>query len=256
MYKNVIVKRPCRAMVGGITSAPELGRPDYTLALKQHDDYIEALKACGVRVSILPAEESFPDSCFVEDTAVLTEKCAIITNPGAPSRKMEILEIIPAIKEFYRSDQIEYIMAPGTLEGGDVMRIGDHFYVGRSSRTNEEGIKQFFEILDKHGYTGSEITLKKLLHLKAGINYIENNNVLVRGEFIHKSDFGKFNKLIVPEEEAYGANCIWINGTVIVPKGCPTVLESIEKEGYKTIVVDTSEYKKIDGGLSCLSLRF
>lgn len=256
MFKNVIVKRPCRAMIDGITSAPELGKPDYELALKQHDAYIEALKSCGVAVRILPADEAFPDSCFVEDPAVLTRKCAIITNPGALSRNLETQAMIPVIKEFYQEDQIEYIKAPGTLEGGDVMMVGDHFYIGRSNRTNEEGIRQFIAILNKYGFTGSEVPLAEVLHLKTGVNYIENNNMLVSGEFIHKPDFEKFNKIIVPEEEAYAANCIWVNGTVIVPEGYPTVLESVKKAGYQTITVDTSEYRKLDGGLSCLSLRF
>jgi dimethylargininase len=256
MFKNVIVKRPCKAMVDGITSAPELGKPDYKLALKQHDAYIEALKACGVAVRILPADEAFPDSCFVEDPAVLTRECAIITNPGAGSRNREVDAMVPIIRDFYPEDRIEYIKSPGTLEGGDVMMVGDHFYVGRSNRTNEEGIRQFIAILNKYGLTGSEVPLTEVLHLKTGVNYIENNNMLVSGEFITKPDFEKFNKIIVPTEEAYASNCIWMNGTVIVPEGYPTVLEAIKKAGYKTITVDTSEYRKLDGGLSCLSLRF
>lgn len=256
MFKNAIVKRPCRAMIEGITSAPELGKPDYELALRQHDAYIEALKSCGVSVTILPADETFPDSCFVEDPAVLTTKCAIITNPGAISRNLETEAIVPVIREFYPEDDIEYIKPPGTLEGGDVMMVGNHFYVGRSNRTNEEGIRQFLEILSKYGLTGSEVPLEEVLHLKTGVNYIENNNMLVSGEFIHKPDFDKFNKITVPEDESYGANCIWVNGTVIVPKGYPAVLESVKKAGYHTITVDTSEYRKLDGGLSCLSLRF
>ena len=256
MFKNVIVKRPCRAMIEGITSAPELGKPDYELALKQHDKYIEALEACGVAVKILPADEAFPDSCFVEDPAVLTRKCAIITNPGAATRNLETQAMVPVIKEFYPESLIEYIKAPGTLEGGDVMMVGDHFYIGRSNRTNEEGIRQFIEILNKYGLTGSEVPLKEVLHLKTGVNYIENNNMLVSGEFIHKPDFEKYNRIVVPEEEAYGANCIWMNGTVIVAEGYPTVLEAVKMAGYETIIVDTSEYRKLDGGLSCLSLRF
>jgi dimethylargininase len=256
MFKNVIVKRPCRAMTEGITSAPELGKPDYELALKQHDSYIEALKQCGVEVTILPADEAFPDSCFVEDTAVLTRKCAIITNPGAGSRNREILTMIPEIRKFYKEDQIEYIKAPGTLEGGDVMMVGDHFYVGRSARTNTEGIRQFVGILEKYGLSGSEVPLELVLHLKTGVNYIENDTMLVSGEFISKPDFARFKKIIVPPEEAYGANCIWMNGTVIVPEGYPTVEKGIRDAGYPVIIVDTSEYKKLDGGLSCLSLRF
>jgi dimethylargininase len=164
--------------------------------------------------------------------------------------------MIPVIKKFYEDDCIEFIQSPGTLEGGDVMMVGNHFYVGRSNRTNEEGIRQFIEILNKYGYTGSEVPLEEVLHLKTGVNYIENNNMLVSGEFVEKPEFKTYNKIIVPEEEAYGANCIWINGTVIVPEGYPAVNDAVRKAGYQTILVDTSEYRKLDGGLSCLSLRF
>lgn len=256
MFKNVIVKRPCKAMVEGITSAPELGKPNFELALKQHDCYIEALKKCGVTVTLLEADELYPDSCFVEDTAVITRKCAIISNPGALSRRKEAEVMLPTIKKFFSDDKIEYIKSPGTLEGGDVMMVGDHFYVGRSARTNEEGIRQFIEILEKHGLTGSEVPLELVLHLKTGVNYIENNNMLVSGEFLTKEDFKKYNHIIIPEEESYAANCIWVNDKVIVPEGYPTVEKRIKEAGYEIILVDTSEYKKLDGGLSCLSLRF
>lgn len=256
MFKNVIVKRPCKAMVEGITSAPGLGKPDYELALAQHDAYINALEQCGVAVTVLPADEAYPDSCFVEDTAVLTRTCAIITNPGAPTRNREAQLMIPTIRGFYPEDKIEYIKAPGTLEGGDVMMVGDHFYVGRSARTNEEGVRQFIAILEKHGLTGSEVPLYEVLHLKTGVNYIENNNMLVSGEFIDKAEFAGYNKIIVPAGEAYASNCIWMNGKVIVPAGYPTVEKAVADAGYEIILVDTSEYRKLDGGLSCLSLRF
>lgn len=256
MFKNIIVKRPCKAVIEGITSAPELGQPDYELALKQHDAYIEALKQCGVQVTVLEADEEFPDSCFVEDTAVLTKRCAIITNPGASTRNREIEQMIPTIKQFYSEDCIEYIQAPGTLEGGDVMMVGDHFYAGRSARTNEEGIRQFIAILEKYGFTGSEVTLEEVLHLKTGVNYIENNNMLVSGEFITKPQFTSYNRYTIPVEEAYAANCIWVNDKVIVPANFPTVEKIVRELGYEVLLVDTSEYRKIDGGLSCLSLRF
>ena len=256
MFKNAIVRIPGKSLLEGITSAPELGKPDYELALKQHNNYIEALESCGVTVTVLDALEEFPDSCFVEDTAVLTRNCAIISNPGAATRKKESGYMIETIKKFYTEDKIEYIKDPGTLEGGDVLMVGNHFYVGLSARTNKEGIRQFIEILEEHGLTGSAVPLEKVLHLKTGVNYIENNNMLASGEFIEKEDFKLFNKIIVPENEAYGANCIWMNGSVIVPKGYPTVEKSVRDAGYNVIVVDTSEYKKLDGGLSCLSLRF
>jgi dimethylargininase len=256
MFKNVIVRRPCRALVSGITSSPELGTPDYEKALKQHDDYINAMKQCHVEVTVLEANEAYPDSCFVEDTAVITRKCAIITNPGTDARRGEALEMLPTIRKFFPEDRIEYIQSPGTLEGGDVMMVGDHFYVGLSDRTNQEGIRQFISILNKYGLTGSAVPLTEFLHLKTGVNYIENNNLLVTGEFIDKPEFANFNKIIVSQEEAYASNCIWMNDYVIVPEGYPNVLAEVQKAGYKVIIVDTSEYRKIDGGLSCLSLRF
>lgn len=114
-FNHVIVRRPCRAMVDGITSAPELGKPDYELALKEHDAYIEALKQCDVDVTVLEADERYPDSCFVEDPALITRECAIITNPGAESRNGEKFEIVDAVRKFFPEDRIEYIKAPGTL---------------------------------------------------------------------------------------------------------------------------------------------
>jgi dimethylargininase len=243
-------------MIDGITSAPELGKPDYEKALRQHDDYISALSRCGVDITILPPDERYPDSCFVEDPALITRECAIITNPGAASRNGEKYEIIDAIRKFFPEDRIEHITDPGTLEGGDVMMVGDHFYVGRSARTNAEGIRQLTEILAKYGMTCSEVPLEKVLHLKTGVNYLENNKMLVAGEFVTKPDFEKYEKFEIPESEAYAANCIWVNDTVIVPEGYPHVLEAVKSMGYTVLTVDTSEYRKLDGGLSCLSLRF
>lgn len=256
MFTHTIVRIPCSKVCDGITSAPELGKPDYENALKQHAAYIEALKKCGVDVYVLPADEDFPDSCFVEDVAVVTKKCAVITNPGAPSRNQETRAIKDVLLKYYDDSVIEKIQAPGTIEGGDVMMCGDTFYVGRSARTNAEGIRQFSEILGKYGYTVIEVPLTEVLHLKTGVNYLENNNMLVSGEFIDKPEFASYNKIIIPESEAYAANCIWMNGTVIVPEGYPTVLKAVQDAGYPVITVDTSEFRKIDGGLSCLSLRF
>jgi dimethylargininase len=254
MFKNAIVRRPGRSLVNGITSAPELGKPDYGLAIKQHDAYIKALKFCGVEVTILGADERFPDSCFVEDVAVCTKNFAIIAKPGAPSRRGEEKEIIGVIKKFY--NEIEYIKEPGTLEGGDVMMIGDHFYVGLSKRTNGEGAKQLIKALGKYGMSGSIVKMSEMLHLKSGLAYLKDNVLLVTGEFINKVEFGKFNKIIIDEEETYSANCIRVNDYVLVPAGYPKTKEKIRAAGFKVIVVDTSEYRKVNGGLSCLSLRF
>ncbi len=256
MFKNIIVRRPGKSVCKGITSCPELGEPDYQLALKQHDDYIAALKKCGCKVTVLEAMEDFPDSCFVEDTAVLTSKVAIISRPGADSRREESKYMIETIKQFYPEDKIEYIVAPGTMEGGDVMMVGNHFYIGKSARTNDEGCRQFIEILEKHGHTGTVVELKEMLHLKTGVNYLENNNLLISGEFLLNELFDQYNQYEIPEDEGYAANCIWVNDKVIVPSGYPKVKKMVEDMGYEVLTVDTSEYKKLDGGLSCLSLRF
>ncbi len=254
MFKNAIVRRPGHTLVNGITSALELGKPDYGLAIKQHDAYIEALKSCGVGVTVLKADERFPDSCFIEDVAVCTKKFAAITNPGASSRKGEEKEIIEVIKKYY--NDIEYIKEPGTLEGGDVMMVKDHFYIGLSKRTNREGAEQLIKALGKYGMSGSIVEISEMLHLKSGLAYLEDNVLLVTGEFINNLEFKKFNKIMIDEEETYSANCIRVNDYVLVPAGYPKTKEKIKAAGFKVIVVDTSEYRKVNGGLSCLSLRF
>lgn len=255
MFKNVIVRVPSRTISEGISSADE-GKPVYEKALVQHENYVSALTKTGVNVTVLEPREEFPDSCFVEDVALCTSKCAIITRPGAESRRDEALlpDMREALEKFY--DNIEEIKEPGTIEAGDIMMVGDHYYIGLSDRTNEEGARQMIEILEKYGLSGQTVEMDEMLHLKTGLAYLEDNNLLVAGEFTEKEEFKDFNKVEVPMDEAYGANCIWMNGTVIVPEGYPTVQKAIEELGYDVLVVDTSEYRKIDGGLSCLSLRF
>lgn len=255
MFNNVIVRVPSRSIPEGITSADE-GKPVYEKALVQHENYVSALTKTGVNVTVLEPKEEFPDSCFVEDVALCTSKCAIITRPGADSRRKEaeLPDMIEALETFY--DDIEYIEAPGTVEAGDIMMVGDHFYIGLSARTNKEGAEQVISILEKYGLSGQMVEMKEMLHLKTGLAYLENNNLLVAGEFKTAPEFEDFNKIEIKMEEAYGANCIWLNGYVIVPEGYPNVQKEIEKLGYEVLVVDTSEYRKLDGGLSCLSLRF
>ncbi len=136
------------------------------------------------------------------------------------------------------------------------MMVGDHFYIGISARTNQEGAQQFIRALEKHGMSGEMVPLHTILHLKTGLSYIENNNLLISGEFLDNPTFSQFHHLKVAVGEEYGANCIWVNGKVLVPAGYPQTQKAIEALGYEVLVVDTSEYRKIDGGLSCLSLRF
>jgi len=253
MFKRAIVRIPGRSLINGLSSAG-LGLPDYELAIIQHENYISALKKCGLEVIVLKADEKYPDSTFVEDVALLTKECAIITNPGALSRRGEISEIKVVLKDYYTN--IEEIVEPGTVEAGDIMMVNSHFFIGLSERTNNEGAKQLIVYLEKYGMTGSIVKLEKVLHLKTGLAYLENNNLVACGEFLTKKDFQKFNILEIKEDENYAANCIWVNDNVVIPKGYPNARDTIMNAGYSIIEVDVSEFKKLDGGLSCLSLRF
>ncbi|MEH0019399.1 MAG: arginine deiminase family protein [Desulfobacter sp.] len=254
MFKNAIVRTPSPALVNGITSAPELGKPDYDNALAQHSAYIAALETCGVTVTELEPDKRFPDGCFVEDVAVCTPAFAMVTSPGAPTRMGEEQEMADVLAGFY--DRIEQITAPGTLEGGDVMMVGDHYYIGLSDRTNQAGAAQLIAALERHGMKGSVVEMKEILHLKTGLAYLEDNVLLVAGEFTDKPEFATYNRLVIPEDEGYAANCIRVNDHVIVPEGFDKTREMIQDAGLSTIMVDTSEFRKLDGGLSCLSLRF
>ncbi|MCF8372799.1 MAG: hypothetical protein K9H64_14335 [Bacteroidales bacterium] len=253
MFTKAIVRTPGKSMVNGLTTAG-LGQPNYDLALAQHAAYIETLKQCGLEVIVLPPDEKYPDSVFVEDVALLTETCAIITNPGAPSRKGEVAGIKEILEKYY--GDIHEIRDPGTVEAGDIMMVGSHFFIGLSERTNMNGAFQTISILKQNFLTGSTVKLKNVLHLKTGVSYLEQNNLVACGEFLSKPDFEDFNMLKIDDDEAYSANCIWVNNKVIVPKGYPKAKQTIEQAGYSTIVVDVSEFRKLDGGLSCLSLRF
>ncbi|MBL4603225.1 MAG: hypothetical protein JKY84_10785 [Emcibacteraceae bacterium] len=253
MFKYAIVRKPCKAMIDGLSDA-DLGAPDYENALKQHDDYIAALKECGLEVTELDLVEEYPDSCFVEDVALMTPHCAILTNPGAPSRRGEVEHIAPTVRKFY--ENVEEIKSPGNVEAGDIMMVGDHYYIGLSARTNQQGADQLIAILGKYGMTGSVMALSEVLHLKTGLGYLEDNNLLACGEFLTKAEFQKYNIIEIADTESYSANSVWINGTVLVPKGYPGTSDVIRNAGYKVREVDVSEYRKLDGGLSCLSLRF
>ena len=253
-FNHIIARTPAKSLINGLTSA-NLGKPDYQKALDQHNNYIRALQQCDVDITILPASEEFPDSVFVEDVALCTPHCAIITRPGAETRRAETTLITEAINRFY-PNKVEYIQAPGTVEAGDIMMVDKHFYIGLSARTNQEGAKQMIAILEKYGLSGSVVTLEKVLHLKTGLAYLEHNNLLAAGEFITKPEFQHLNIIEIPEEESYAANCIWVNERVIMPAGYPITKAKIAALGYQVIEVDTSEYRKIDGGVSCMSLRF
>ena len=253
MFRNALVRQPCRNMVNGLTSAA-LGRPDYEKALTQHGVYVQALRSCGLNVTVLAADEAYPDSVFIEDTAVLSERVAVIARPGVSSRLDEEKAVAAVLCSHYPN--LEAIAAPGTLEGGDVFRAGEHFFVGISGRTNPEGARQLAMILKNYGYSSTTVPLHNVLHLKTGLAYLENDHLLACGEFLDHPLLSGFQIIPIAPAEAYAANSVWINGRVLVPAGFPQTRKSIEALGYETLALAVSEFRKLDGGLSCLSLRF
>lgn len=255
MFQQAIVRIPSSNLIHGLTSTIDLGQPDYVKALEQHQNYINALTHCGLEVTVLPAADTFPDSCFVEDPALLTKQFALLTRPGALSRQGEVKLIEPYIQTIYKG-RTHKIEAPGTLEAGDVMQVEDHFYIGISQRTNREGASQLSALLAQYGYKSTLVELKKFLHLKTGVSYLGNGCLLVNGELVNHPAFNAYEQLIIDESEAYAANCIRVNDSVIMPQGFSRSIEMVRSSGFQVILVDVSEFRKIDGGLSCLSLRF
>jgi len=253
LFRNAFVRLPCRNMIHGLSTAG-LGRPDFPKSLEQHTAYADALRACGLAVTILAADDAFPDSVFIEDTAVLSEKVAVITRPGASSRRGEERSVAEALRSHYPG--LEAICVPVTLDGGDVFKAGDHFFIGISARTNKAGARQLAAILQAHGYAATAVPLRAVLHLKTGVAYLENNRLLACGEFLYHPLLSAFEIIPVPKAETYAANSVWINGRVLVPAGFPQTKKKLEAFGYEVIPVDVSEFRKLDGGLSCLSLRF
>lgn len=252
-FSKAIVRRPGRSIVNGLsTSAHET--LDYENALIQHKQYIEALEYCGLNVEILDCLEVYPDSTFVEDVAVLTPDCAIITAPGAPSRQGEIKAIRSVLENHY--DHIKQIHAPGTLEGGDIMQIGRCFYIGLSNRTNHTGAEQLMRILEPYGMTTVAVAVTGFLHLKTAATYVGQDTILVAEGFVLPKELEGFDKIRVPRAESPAANCISINGKILMPAGFPETAKRLESFGAEIVEVDISEFAKIDGGLTCLSLRF
>ncbi|MBQ6411052.1 MAG: N(G),N(G)-dimethylarginine dimethylaminohydrolase [Atopobiaceae bacterium] len=259
-FTHAICRRPSRSVIDGIADFANEGKPIYERALEQHDAYVEALRTAGLEVTVLPALEEFPDSVFVEDTCVITPSGVVVDRPGAPSRLHEPDHMVPCLREFFSDEQIKFIEAPGTLEGGDVMMVDDHYYVGRSARTNDEGFRQFAEHLAAWGYTCEQVELQRILHLKTGCTYIEDGRLLAAGEMWERPIYresGRFSEVFhVPDEEAYAADCVRINDHVIMSAGYPRVRVQLDDWGYQVIELEMSEFRKIDGSITCLSLRW
>jgi dimethylargininase len=225
--------------------------------VEQHRRYCEALEQCGLVLTTLEADLRFPDSTFVEDTAILTPRGAVLTRPGARSREGEVDAIRASVESFLPSRRT--IEAPGTLDGGDICEAGDHFFIGISHRTNEEGARQLAAHLADFGYTSSMFdirAMKSILHLKSGIAYIGENTLVVMEEMAGDARFRDMRRIVVSEDESYAANCVRVNDRVLVAAGYPKVTAELVAHGFDPLILEMSEFQKMDGGLSCLSLRF
>jgi dimethylargininase len=259
MFRHAIVRIPGENFADGLTdvSLGSLGVPDYPRALAQHAAYRQALEACGLELTVLEKDLRHPDSTFVEDTAVLVPGAAILSRPGAASRQGEVAAIRePLLRFFPRHYQIT---APGTMDGGDICEAGSHVFIGVSHRTNEEGARQLAGFLQQEGYTTSFVDIRSMtsiLHLKSGIGYAGDGTLVLMEELAGRPEFQGWKVIRVAEAETYAANCVRINDRVFLPAGFPGIQEDLERAGFNPLVLDMSEYRKMDGGLSCLSLRF
>lgn len=254
--KRAVVRSPARTLAAGLRQS-DLGQPNYEQAIAQHASYCAALKRCGLELTCLAANDAFPDSTFVEDTAVLTKRCAILTRPGAPSRLNEVDLIASTLMGSFA--EVRSITQPGTLDGGDVCEAGNHYFIGISERTNEVGAKQLGRILGDLGASCSFINIMNvagLLHLKSGLAWLGDNRLVVTDSLKTLDEFAGFELIPVAANEQYAANCVRVNDRVLIASGYPKLARTLDGLGYETISLAMSEFQKLDGGLSCLSLRF
>lgn len=255
-FSQAIVRPPSTSFPEGLTQA-DLGVPDLELTMQQHATYCTALEKCGLSLTRLEPDPRYPDSTFVEDTAILTARSAILTHPGAVSRRGEVPSVEAALAQIYPS--LTTIKPPGTLDGGDVCQVEDHFFIGLSARTNEAGAQQLTDFLEEDGYTVSLVDIQGLestLHLKSGMANLGDRRLVLTQEMETQDAFQGYEIITVVQEENYAANCLRVNDFVLIPAGHPRTEAKISKLGYTTLTLEMSEFEKMDGGLSCLSLRF
>jgi dimethylargininase len=250
-FSGAIVRRPGRDLGEGITAAG-LGPPSFELACRQHDAYVEALRDAGLAVEVLDALPGYPDAYFVEDVAVILDDVAVISRPGAEARRGEIEAIEPTLAARRPTVRIE---PPGILDGGDVLLVGRRAFIGISERTNRAGAEQLGALLTRRGYRWSAIPLIAGLHLKSSVNAVDEDGLLVTEGF-PVAPFAGFRLLEVPASESYAANSLRINELVLMPQGFPRTRHLLESIGAEVRELDVSEPRKMDGGLTCMSLRF
>jgi dimethylargininase len=256
VYTHAIVRPPSSTYADGITSSG-LGPPDLSLALEQHEAYCRVLGDLGLSLQRLPPDPEFPDSTFVEDAAIITGRGAILTRPGAPSRAGEVAAMGAALDRWF--PELDRITSPGTVDGGDVCEAGDHFFIGLSHRTNEEGAAQLSRWLATRGFASSTIDIRGmpgLLHLKTGLSWLGDRRLIAWREIAGHSSLRAWEVVEVPKGEEYAANCILVNNTVLIAEGFPQTASLLRGLGLEVAELEMSEYRKMDGGLSCLSVRW
>jgi dimethylargininase len=255
-FTHAIVCPPAESFDTGITSAM-LGPPDWELAQEQHAAYCRTLETLGLALVRLPSDPTYPDGTFVEDAAVVTSRGAILTRPGAASRAGEVAAVEPTLRALF--PQLSRIVAPGTVDGGDVCEAGEQFFIGVSERTNPEGAAQLAAWLSERGYSELTLDIRKLpglLHLKTGLSWLGDRRLLAVPELAGHPALEPWEVVPVPAGESYAANCVRINQTVLIAAGFPITCALLGELGYALAPLEMSEFRKMDGGLSCLSLRW
>jgi dimethylargininase len=231
----------------------ERGEIDYQLAAGQHDTYEDTLRRLGVKVTSLSGSDDYPDSCFVEDTAIVVDELAVICTMGVESRRGEPQFIAGELAQ-YR--ELAYVELPATIEGGDVLKVGKHFFVGQSSRTNEEGIRALANFLTPHGYTVTPIHTTGSLHLKTACSTIDEETLLVNPDWINLGPLASFRLLTTPEDEPGAANVLKVGDTICVQTAFPRTAELLSKVADRVELIDMSELRKAEAGLTCCSIVF
>lgn len=224
---------------------------DIEVARAQHEEYIHALKSVGCRVIELPEEPNLPDSVFVEDTAFILPEVAVITRPGADSRKPETESIAKALAPFR---PLIHVTEPATLDGGDVLALDKTIYVGLSTRSNARAVQQLNQLLGGFGYTAVGIELIGCLHLKSAVTCVDDSTLLVNKRWVDVSRFKGFDLIEADASEPSAANCLPINGHVIYPTAFPRTRRKLEEKGYGVVDVNLDELAKAEGAVTCCSL--
>jgi dimethylargininase len=223
---------------------------DYPRAVAQHEDYCDALRALDVEVRMLPGDAAYPDCVFVEDTAIVLPELAIITRPGAPSRRGETAVMAEALAELRPLVAIE---APGTIDGGDVLLLGRTLYIGRSERTNDEAIAQVRGFVGPHGYEVVPVDFHGALHLKTAATRVSDDSLVINPEWVDRSVFRGWRTIACHPDEPFAANALVIGVTVIGSAQYPRTLDRIQRVA-SVMAVDSTELAKAEGGVTCCSI--